>query len=619
MIRSAFLVSVVLLILPLSSLADGLPASVEELWADFDPRKDALETEVIREWNENGCTYRYVRFLIGVFRDRPARMAAIYGFPTNATGRVPGVMHIHGGGQRASLDEVQRLAQRGYAALSLNWGGAAGKQHATNAPQGAGAGEPNTDWGAVDPTQLNVSHYSSMLPGPKQFFTDREHPKNCNWYLLTLGCRRGLTFLERQPEVDPERLGVHGFSMGGNLTIYVAGSDRRVKAAVSAVGGQGWRWEEHEFLGGKASPQETVSGNLDVFRRTLSFESYAPRIRCPLLHRSATNDFHGWIDDVYRTDALVRGQPVRHAWSPHFNHRLTPEVAVTMPLWFDQYLRGGPALPETPASRLTLKTDDGVPELSVQPQADGEVSRCEIYYSVDPDPRARFWRSAEVKRSGKCYVAQLPMHCVDLPLFAFANVYYALPTPEPMGAGAGGGRSIREFCLSSDLHSASAKELAARGVRATDRPADVLDDFSNGWRDWYRLNTDHPGLWQNWTRKVTDPKWRGSEGMRLALTLQLSENNRIAFVAIENEWRSYRGPRRTFVCEKEIPGAAQEQTVVLDVADFKNTVDGSSLVSWSELDQLGICAHYSERGGGTSSTRWRGPAPTFARLAWQGR
>ena len=29
--------------------AGGAPQSVTELWADFDPRKDALETEVIRE------------------------------------------------------------------------------------------------------------------------------------------------------------------------------------------------------------------------------------------------------------------------------------------------------------------------------------------------------------------------------------------------------------------------------------------------------------------------------------------------------------------------------------------------------------------------------------------
>jgi len=97
------------------------------------------------------------------------------------------------------------------------------------------------------------------------------------------------------------------------------------------VGGQGWRWQAHEFLGGTAQ-QEQVRGDVELFRRTLSFENYAPRIRCPVLHRSATNDFHGWMDDVYHTNALIPGQPLRFAWTPHMNHRLSPEVAVTLPL-----------------------------------------------------------------------------------------------------------------------------------------------------------------------------------------------------------------------------------------------------------------------------------------------
>ena len=158
----------------------------------------------------------------------------------------------------------------------MNWGGSGNGQAPFNSVEGAEGSDPNTDWGAVDPTQLNVGGYFSMLPSPKQYFEDREHPKNNNWYLLTMACRRGLTFLEQQPEVDPERLGVHGFSMGGNLTMYVAGTDNRVKVAVPAVGGQGWRSEKHQFLDGGAGQQEHIRGDLKVFRRTLSFESYAP-------------------------------------------------------------------------------------------------------------------------------------------------------------------------------------------------------------------------------------------------------------------------------------------------------------------------------------------------------
>ena len=121
---------------------------------------------------------------------------------------------------------------RGYACLSINWGG--------REMDNARPDDPNTDWGPSIPrrkmfriTRISNRENSTSIPASP--------PRNNNWYLLTLGSRRGLTFLEREPEVDPDRLGVYGHSMGGNLTMYVAGTDRRVKVAALSVGGQGFR------------------------------------------------------------------------------------------------------------------------------------------------------------------------------------------------------------------------------------------------------------------------------------------------------------------------------------------------------------------------------------------
>ena len=594
-----------------SLAAEAMPQSVRELWADFDPRKDPLETEVIREWKEDGGVFRLVRYLIATFKGKPARMGAIYGFPEGAKGKLPGVMHIHGGGQRALLHEVKLMVGRGYAALSVNWGGNGDGKPPFNAPDGAKPGDPNTDWGAVDPSQLNVPGYQSMLPGPKQFYEDREHPKNNNWYLLTLGCRRGLTFLEQQPEVDVNRLGVHGLSMGGNLTMYVAGSDDRVKAAVPAVGGSGWRWQPHPFLGGTAQ-QDNVRGDVGVFARMLSFESYAPNIKCPVLHRSGTNDFHGWMDDVYRTNALIKNQPTRYCWGPHLNHRLIPEVAVAMPLWMDHFLKGGPALPETPATKLTLSPE---PVLQVTPDAGRlPVARVEIYYSVDPDPRARFWRSADVEREGDSFKARLPLHTLDLPLFAFANVYHKLPQPESLAAIPGMPKPVTEVCISSMLHSHSVADVTKAKPTLAAKPGKIIDDFSRGLRDWYALNAGNLTHQQLWTRKVTDPLWRGPRGAKLALTLKMAQTNPFTLVLQQNEWRSYRGPRRTFVCTREITGSPAPQTLTFDLNDF--TSPDGALTTWAELDQIGLCAHFTTKGASSQPALWKGSAPEFLRLEW---
>ncbi|MDE2714915.1 MAG: acetylxylan esterase, partial [Verrucomicrobiota bacterium] len=247
-----------------------VPQNVAELWAGYDPQKEPLQTEVVREWEEDGVVVRYLRYYIGTFKGKPAWMAAFYAFPKNAK-NLPGVLHMHGGGQRANLTLVKFHASQGYGALSVNWGG--------KPMEGARPGEANTDWGAVDPTQNNVQGYFNLLPGVK-FLDAQESPRNCNWFLITLGCRRGLTFLEQQSEVDGKRLGIRGHSMGGNLTMYVAGSDSRVKVASPSVGGSGYRtYARYGLL-----PQiRKVKGDLELFRRTMGYQFYAPRITAPLL------------------------------------------------------------------------------------------------------------------------------------------------------------------------------------------------------------------------------------------------------------------------------------------------------------------------------------------------
>lgn len=143
---------------------------------------------------------------------------------------------------------------------------------------------------------------------------------------------------------------------------------------------------------------ETPNGDVKLFNATIGFESYAPHIKAPLLWLGATNDFHGIMDDTYRTGDLIPHKNVRYSFTPHMNHRFTPEFAVTRPLWFDQYLKESFTFPATPDSKLVLTTEEHVSELQVSPDSVQAVADVHIYYSVDTDPRARFWRSANAER-----------------------------------------------------------------------------------------------------------------------------------------------------------------------------------------------------------------------------
>ena len=456
-------------LLPVVAFAadDGpIPATVQDLWKEFDPRQAPLDAKVVREWEQEGIVYRYVTYHIGAFKGQPARMAAFFGFPKGAQ-KLPGLVHLHGGGQRAFLHEVGFYARRGYACLSINWGG--------REMENASPSDPNTDWGAVDPTQKNVAGYFNLKPGD-QYLDAVDSPRNNNWYLLTLGARRGLTFLEQQPEVDADRLGVYGHSMGGNLTVYVAGTDTRVKAAAPSVGGSGFRTEPWPHL--PLDKRQMPNGDVRLFNDTLGFESYALHIRCPLLWLGATNDFHGIMDDTYRTSALIPHQQVRYSFTPHMNHRFTPEFAVTRPLWMDQHLKGTFTFPATPGSQVALDTADHIPEFRVTPDSSQPVKLVHCYYSVDPDPRARFWRSAECTLTGATWTAKLPIMSVEQPLFAFANVSYGVPKQgaEPFAS------PTDQFAISSLLHTIAPEELRLAGVIATDVASTLIDDFSRGWQ-----------------------------------------------------------------------------------------------------------------------------------------
>jgi hypothetical protein len=155
--------------------------------------------------------------------------------------------------------------------------------------------------------------------------------------------------------------------------------------------------------------------------------------------------------------------------------------------------------------------------------------------------------------------------------------------------------------------------LKQAAPQLTAKPSKLIEDFTHGQRDWYALNAGNATHQQLWTRKVTDPLWRGPEGSKLAITLKLPQTNRLSIVLQQNEWRSYRGPRRTFVCSREITGSDVRQTLTLALSDF-TSAEGSP-TSWSEIDQLGLCASHGLPAN--EVPLWKGPAPEFLRVAWE--
>jgi dienelactone hydrolase len=610
-----------LLLAPLAAQAQ-IPQTLDELWADF-PQLDQvtpLETEVLKEWTQDGVVCRIVRYQVGVFQGAPARVAAFYAFPEQGT-KLPALLSLHGGGQAASLDGVLADAQRGYAALSLNWGG--NKLNFGRSPLTYDG--PQTDWGRLDathPPQRNKAHnhFAGSLT-PDEFTLDRvESPRNSNWFVVLMAARRALTFLEQQPEVDPGRIGVYGHSMGGKLTTNLAGIDSRVKAAVPSCGGAGIVLESQTELPGCLKTTPTA---LEL--ACISDNAYIPRITCPMLWLSPTNDFHAPVGNMAWNWGNLPDERTRFSISPHLNHRHADEYFVTQHLWFEQHLKDAFQMPRTPTLALNLQTPDGVPRVTVTPDDSQPVQRVDVYYSIDPDERTRFWRDALAVQDGTRWTAACPVMTLEQPLFVYASVIYELPEAARHIALPPGHRNTEVFALSSRVRSAAPAELRAAGVQATDCRQRMIDDGSRGWHDWYRLNWDHPPLWQAVMRKPKDPKWRGPDGAKLVFEVRPEADSTLVIKVSTNDWGAFAAgqPAANYVAVTELPGGSDWQTVSVGLDDLTATDPNITkpLTNWQTVTELSISPSGEIVRDGQKQTvggqPWRGPRD-IRNLRWEG-
>jgi hypothetical protein len=566
----------------LPPLKDGkAPQNLDELWTGFDPLKEPLEAEVTKEWEQDGIVCQIVRYRVGVFKGQPATVAAFFAAPKGAKS-LPGLMHIHGGGQSANLGNVVSDARRGYASLSLNWGG-----NKMTLADGKIYDGLNTDWGAVDathePKRNKVNHFAGGT-APDAFTLDAvDSPRNDNWFLVTLAGRRGLTFLQSRPEVDPARLGVYGHSMGGRLTTQLTGIDARVKAAVPSCGGSG---DLTATLDQMPGGQRSKRSPLDL--ETISENPYIRRLSVPTLWFSPTNDFHAHMDNMAWTWRDVPDALLRLSMSPHFNHRHDHASALTQHLWFETYLKGKTGLvPTTPKIALELGP---TPKVVVTPDASLPCQTVRIYVTQDVHELTRFWRQLEAKQVDGRWVAEAPLMDPTQPLFAYASAVYATPDEYRKIANPPGTANSDTYYFSSRETWATPAQLKAAGAQATDNPERMICADSAAWGDWYRLNWGHPDLWSVYTRKVKDAKWRGPAGAKLRFEIAAREDSWLAVRCMSNDWGAFAaGPKAEYAAVKKLEVKDGWATVEVDLTELRPLgATKGKLADWSTLTEIGL-------------------------------
>jgi hypothetical protein len=230
---------------------------------------------------------------------------------------------------------------------------------------------------------------------------------------------------------------------------------------------------------------------------------------------------------------------------------------------------------------------------------------------------ARFWRHAEAKGDGKTWTADVPLLSVNKPLWIYANVLYSLDAPV-VGAGYYYGvYTAKTVNISSTMAIVTPDQLAAAGVKATLKPALVIESFGKGWqKEWFTYDT---GDWPRRTHKVYEPQYRAPASAKLSIEVRAEQPNTLV-VGLDG-----------YAAEVALRGGSQWQTVILSADDFRNA-DNARLTDWEGIKELRLGARESlqvKKNKANAHSRekprlvggpWNGAAPEFRNLMWvQGR
>lgn len=595
------LVSLIFIIFsPLLVSAQIVPQNVKKTWSQFDARAEPLEVETIRESIEDGIVLRQIRYVVGTFNGNKTKVAAFYAFPKDGN-NLPGIVQIHGGGQRALPQTALFWASHGYATISINWG-----EHTIGDKT-----DPNTDWAGIAAGFIEPKHHNDVSPGINTIY-DVPHPWNSSWLLYSAAARRAITFLEKQPEADGTNVGVTGHSMGGRLTVLTA-IDPRVKAASPSVGGSGYLYSDITGIPGSA---RRMQKDLALYNQTLDCKSYWPLIQCPVLFLGATNDFNSPMELVLRGFRSLPKNNGAMSFTPHMNHRFTADNYAARVRWFETHLKRTFQFPKKASTQLDLKSHEGIPVFTVRPDLSGphSLKSVKVFYGDNREPRVRFWRSAKVKRNGAVFTAACPVMDLNEPLFVFANITYDTGSQLKMPRGF---NDTSLLTITSQCQQASPHQLRTAGVKPNSKRNRLIEDFSNGWRDWSLVGVQHKEHWNYETFKVNDPAFFGPRDASLAFEIETTApDNRLAVVLVTDNWRSYTGRKTKRYTALVKLNEAGTHSVNLPRTRFK-TPKGEVLENFDFVTSLILTPGQKELPDQVT-TPWQGNIPVFKRIRWEG-
>ncbi len=266
------------------------------------------------------------------YQGKPTRVFAWLGLPAKRSGKVPGVVLVHGGGGTAFKEWVQKWNEQGFAAISIAVEGQT-DERIPEAPRGA-------PW----------KRHANAGPARNGIYGDSAEPLTDQWmYHAVSATILANSLLRSLPEVDATRVGVCGISWGGIITSTVVGIDPRFAFGIPIYGSGALDRAPNQY--GRALKDQAV------YREVWEPLLRLPRTTMPLLWLTGPRDAHFPLDvqqASYRAAAgprlvsvpfdMKHGHPP--GWNPPDSYAFAKSIVETGRPWareMSQELRDGTA------------------------------------------------------------------------------------------------------------------------------------------------------------------------------------------------------------------------------------------------------------------------------------
>jgi len=252
--------------------------------------------------------------------------------PAGASGRLPAVLglHDHGGSkyfghrkitrtgpdshplmvshQRQYYDDLawaNELARRGYVVLVHDTFPFASRRvrfaEMTPIPWGAAATADHSDVDPENPDQ--IAAYNAWAAAHEHVMAKSLFCAGTTWPGVVLGeDQRALDILCRRDDVDPQRAGCAGLSVGGLRTVYLGGLDPRIRCAVCVGFMSTW----NDFLLNKAYTHTWMT-YAPLLPNLLEFpEILGLRVPLPTMVQNCTEDQLYTVPEMRTADRILR-------------------------------------------------------------------------------------------------------------------------------------------------------------------------------------------------------------------------------------------------------------------------------------------------------------------------